>query len=262
MAHSLTRRAVVQLTGLVVSTLVGLAALTVTAAAKTPAELFSAYSKGSTATVDHSAWDALLKAYVVPGEDGINRVAYARFKAEGRDKLKAYIKTLEGADIKGLDRPEQFAFWANLYNAKTIDIVLDKYPVKSIKDISLGGGLVAAVTGGPWKAKVLEVERRGTEPRRHRTRHFAPRVQGPARALCRQLRVVRLPEPRHGGLHRRQARSPARRRRARLRQSSARHCDQRRSGNGVLDLRLVPGRFRRRAKPVYWRISSAMLGRH
>ncbi len=157
MAISLTRRAVVQLTGLVVSTLVGLAALTVTAAAKTPAELFSAHSKGSTATVDHAAWDALLKAYVVPGGDGINRVAYARFKAEGRDKLKAYIQTLAGADIKGLDRPEQFAFWANLYNAKTVDIVLDKYPIKSIKDISLGGGLVAAITGGPWKAKVLEV---------------------------------------------------------------------------------------------------------
>lgn len=49
------------------------------------------------------------------------------------------------------------AFWANLYNAKTIDVVLDAYPIKSIKDIRLGGGLVAAVTGGPWKAKVVTV---------------------------------------------------------------------------------------------------------
>ena len=36
-------------------------------------------------------------------------------------------------------------------------IVLDKYPVKSIKDISLGGGLVTLVTGGPWKAKIMKV---------------------------------------------------------------------------------------------------------
>jgi hypothetical protein len=57
-------------------------------------------------------------------------------------------------DARILNRPEQFALLANLYNAKTIDIVLDRYPVKSIKDISLGGGLLASIAGGPWKAKV------------------------------------------------------------------------------------------------------------
>ena len=135
----------------------GLASSSGLAGAASPAEAFSAFTKGSAATVDHSAWDKLLKAYVVPGSDGLNRVAYARFKAAGQADLKAYIKTLEAVDPKSLDRPEQFAFWANLYNAKTVDIVLDKYPVKSIKDIRLGGGVVAAVTGGPWKAKVLKV---------------------------------------------------------------------------------------------------------
>lgn len=137
--------------------ILGVVALCASASAKSPAELFSAYSQDSTVTVDHTAWDNLLKTYVVPGADGINRVAYGRFKTEGNVELKSYIKALEGVDVRGLDRPEQFAFWANLYNAKTVDIVLEKYPVKSIKDISLGGGLVAAVTGGPWKAKVLMV---------------------------------------------------------------------------------------------------------
>ena len=118
---------------------------------------FSKFAAGSKQTVDHSAWNKLLKAYVVPGADGLNRVRYAAFKAEGQQALKTYIKTLEGVDVASLDKPEQFAFWANLYNAKTIDIVLDKYPVKSIKDISLGGGVVALVTGGPWKANVLNV---------------------------------------------------------------------------------------------------------
>ena len=126
-------------------------------AAAAPADVFAAHTKGSTGTVDHSAWDQLLKAYVVPGPDGINRVQYAKFKSEGRAKLDGYLKALQAVDVKGLDRPEQFAFWANLYNAKTIAIVLDAYPVKSIKDINLGGGLLAAVTGGPWRAKVLKV---------------------------------------------------------------------------------------------------------
>lgn len=115
------------------------------------------YTKGSTATVDHKAFDALLKAHVMPNPDGLNRVDYKAFKAGGHASLKGYVANLEKVDIAKLDRPEQFAYWANLYNAKTIDIVLDKYPVKSIKDISLGGGLLAAVTGGPWKAKTMRV---------------------------------------------------------------------------------------------------------
>lgn len=125
--------------------------------AATPAETFAAFTKGSAATVDHTSWTQLLTAYVSSGADGVNRVDYARFKAKGHGDLKAYIRRLEATDVAALDRPEQFAFWANLYNAKTIDIVLDAYPVASIKDIRLGGGVVAAITGGPWKAKVLTV---------------------------------------------------------------------------------------------------------
>lgn len=132
-----------------------------TAATAAPADRFAAFKAGSSTAVDHSAWDKLLKTYVVAGADGINRVDYARFKSEGHAALKRYVAALEKTDVSGLDRPEQFAFWANLYNAKTVDVVLDKYPVKSIKDISLGGGLLTLVTGGPWKAKIMKV---GGEP--------------------------------------------------------------------------------------------------
>jgi hypothetical protein len=120
-------------------------------------ETFSAFKAGSNTTIDHSAFTRLLSNYVVPGADGINRVRYGAFKAEGLKDLKAYIATLEAADVASLDRPEQFAFWANLYNAKTLDIVLDHYPVKSIKDINLGGSVTTIVTGGPWKAQTLKV---------------------------------------------------------------------------------------------------------
>ena len=119
---------------------------------------FAKETPGSTATVDHGAWTRLLGSYVKPSPDGVTRVDYAAFKTgPDRAALKAYIAALETVDPGTLDRPEQFAFWANLYNAKTVDIVLDAYPVKSIKDINLGGGLVAVVTGGPWKAKTMKV---------------------------------------------------------------------------------------------------------
>lgn len=121
-------------------------------------DLFREAAPGSAQTVDHSAWDRLLKAYVKPGADGLNRSDYAAFKRAGHEDLKLYIRRLESVDSQTLDRREQFAFLVNLYNAKTIDVVLDNYPVKSIKDISLGGGLVAVVTEGPWKAKILNVK--------------------------------------------------------------------------------------------------------
>ncbi len=123
-----------------------------------PADLFREAARQSAVAVDHSTWDRLLQAYVSPGDDGLNRVDYAKFKANDHAELKQYIDSLRAVDPRTLSRSEQFAYLANLYNAKTIDIVLDHYPVKSIKDISLGGGLFTAFTGGPWKAKVLTLQ--------------------------------------------------------------------------------------------------------
>ena len=132
-------------------------ALAQPARASTIETAFSMHAPSSPAKVDHASWDKLLKSYVKPAENGLNRVDYRRFKAEGHGQLKAYVRSLEAVDVAKLGRAEQFAFWANLYNAKTIDIVLDRYPVASIRDINLGGGLFAAVVGGPWKAKVVTV---------------------------------------------------------------------------------------------------------
>jgi len=120
--------------------------------------IFAHHASGTGPVVDHSAWDKLLKTYVIHGSDGLNRVAYAKFKASGRRALKAYLAAMSKVDPAKLGRNEQFAYWANLYNAKTIDIVLAHYPVKSIKKIRLGGSFFANITGGPWKAKVLKIK--------------------------------------------------------------------------------------------------------
>lgn len=120
-------------------------------------DLFRTAAEQTAEPVDHSAWDRLLKTYVKPGADGLNRVDYASLKADGLPALRKYIATLEQVDPRKLDRNDQFALLANLYNAKTLEVVASRYPIKSIKDISLGGGLVASLTGGPWKAKVTKL---------------------------------------------------------------------------------------------------------
>lgn len=127
------------------------------ATASTLEQSAARHTPASTATVDHSSWDRMLKAYVKPDGTGLNRVAYGSWKASDHKALKAYVAMLQKVDVPKLDRPEQFAYWANLYNAITIDVVLDKYPIKSIRDVRLGGGLKTLVTGGPWQANVVKV---------------------------------------------------------------------------------------------------------
>lgn len=156
-AQPFARAASMRLT-LVIACALAVGILTRAAHAGEPSELLRKAAIGSPATVDHSAWSQLLNQYVKTGADGINRVDYAAFKAGGHSRLKQYIRGLEATDPTDLDRPEQFALLVNLYNAKTVDIVLDHYPVASIKDISLGGSLFASLTGGPWKAKVLRIK--------------------------------------------------------------------------------------------------------
>lgn len=109
------------------------------------------------------AFDSLLARHVAAGPDGVNRVDYAAWKASQADRaaLDAYIRALEGAPISTLSRNEQFAAWANLYNAATVRVILDRYPVRSIRDIrSEGAGLSLKALIGPWQTKVVTVEGR------------------------------------------------------------------------------------------------------
>ncbi len=110
-------------------------------------------------TVDHAEWDALLAAFLVEGADGVNRVAYGRLKADpaALARLDAYVASLAARDPYALSEPERKAYWINLYNALTVKVVAQAYPVASIRDISLGGGIAAFFTGGPWKAPLVTI---------------------------------------------------------------------------------------------------------
>jgi hypothetical protein len=115
-----------QLAGLIVAISVFAAGLPAIAHGKSPQDLVAASAEGSKEVVDHSAWDQLLETYVKPGSDGLNRVDYAVLKKNSLPSLRAYIQSLEQVDPAKLSRDEQFAFLANLYNAKTLEIVVDQ----------------------------------------------------------------------------------------------------------------------------------------
>jgi hypothetical protein len=123
------------------------------------AELWARWQKHDPANrqkIDHAAWDRFLKKYVVvPHPSGINRVRYQELSPEDLKVLKGYLQEMQGVAISNYSRAEQKAYWLNLYNAVTIDLVLARFPIKSIRDVNISPGLLAR---GPWGAKLTSVE--------------------------------------------------------------------------------------------------------
>jgi len=105
--------------------------------------------------VDGAAWDTWLARHVIAGPDGITRIDYGAVTAAERTGLDRIIDALAAVPVSDLKRDAQMAYWLNLYNAVTVKLILDHYPVESIRDIKLGGGLFG---GGPWDAPLVEVE--------------------------------------------------------------------------------------------------------
>jgi len=110
-----------------------------------------------------AALDALLARHVTRHVDGVNRVRYAAWKAAPADlaALDGWIATAAARRPAAMARNEAYAFWANLYNALTLKVVLERYPVRSIREIrSTGVPLDPKGWFGPWRTRLVTVEGR------------------------------------------------------------------------------------------------------
>jgi hypothetical protein len=95
----------------------------------------------------HRAFAAVLERHVQTG-----RVDYAALNKDSAP-LRAYLDQLGAVSTTEFARwttNQQLAFLINLYNATTLKLVADHYPVQSIKDI---GGFFR----GPWKQPIVRV---------------------------------------------------------------------------------------------------------
>ena len=110
-----------------------------------------------------AVYDALLRRHVAAGADGITRVAYGRWRANGTDRaaLDQAIAAMSARRPSAMSRAEAYAFWANLYNAVTLKVVIDRYPVASIRDIKGSSWLDPKAYTGPWRDQRVTVEGRG-----------------------------------------------------------------------------------------------------
>ncbi|MBX7152796.1 DUF547 domain-containing protein [bacterium] len=96
------------------------------------------------AQVSHALWDQLLKTYISTS----GNINYIEFD---RTALKNYLQTLSATQPQpNWSVDAQKAYWINAYNAFTVSLVLENYPVKSIKDI---GGFFKS----PWDKLFISI---------------------------------------------------------------------------------------------------------
>ena len=97
--------------------------------------IFEITNPNSTIGVDHSPLDNFLTKYVSADSQGLNRVCYGSVSRQDFESLKCYLQQLQSTDVRSLNRSEQLAYWFNLYNARTIAVVLENYPIRSIRQV-------------------------------------------------------------------------------------------------------------------------------
>ncbi len=108
--------------------------------------------KGKSSTPpNHDQWTALVKKYV----DADGMVNYKGF-IKDKEALQKYLDLLS-ANPPGnkWSKEDKIAYWLNAYNAFTIKLIVDNYPVKSIKDLGPENQVIFINT--PWDKKFFKI---------------------------------------------------------------------------------------------------------
>lgn len=119
----------------------------------------------------HAIFDQVLKTCVKNA-----RVNYTFLKSHPQelDRYLAQVAAVGETEFQGWREKQQIAFLINAYNAQTLRLILDHYPVKSIKDIG-------SFLSGPWDQPVVHLFGRTftlntVEHKMLRTDYSEPRV--------------------------------------------------------------------------------------
>jgi len=116
---------------------------------------WNASNENSTQVISHQSYQDFLGHYLFKGSKGVNQLRYSEVNVKDRQALENYIKSLTKLPIRAYNKNEQLAYWVNLYNALTIQLILKHWPVKSITKINISPGFFSF---GPWDAPLVTIE--------------------------------------------------------------------------------------------------------
>lgn len=107
--------------------------------------------KSNSKPITHELWDTLLR-------QNVSEIGVVNYKGIMKDSMKfnSYLTLLKNnhPNDKNWSKDERLAYWINAYNAFTVEMIINHYPVKSIKDIKNGIPFVNTV----WDIKFIEIE--------------------------------------------------------------------------------------------------------
>jgi len=116
-------------------------------------ERFAEHDGASEVQVDHSDWQLVLDDYLESDtESGVNLFDYEGLLDDGREPLDEYIAALEAIDPLTLNEQEQLAYWINLYNSLTVQLIIDNYPLATITKVGSN-----PLKFGPWDEISTEI---------------------------------------------------------------------------------------------------------
>ena len=108
----------------------------------------------------------MLEKYV----DKLGQVDYQNWLKE-KDQMDAYLQTLEKLPpLEQASKEAKLAFWINAYNALTVQLILENYPLKSIRDLDKPWDTICfQLKGKSYTLGAIEHEilRKMNEPRIH-----------------------------------------------------------------------------------------------
>ena len=81
---------------------------------------------------DYRVWGELLRKYYDPARG----MSYKGLKEQDKPTLDALRERMATVDLNFLTKEDRLAYWINLYNISVVGIVVDNYPIESIKDLS------------------------------------------------------------------------------------------------------------------------------
>jgi len=99
----------------------------------------------------HKNWNDLLTQYTRLNSGQVE-TNYKLIKKEDQilNRYLSELEELSKMDFDLFSKDEKLAFWINAYNAYTVKLIIDGYPVKSIKDL---GGLFS----NPWSKEFISL---------------------------------------------------------------------------------------------------------
>jgi hypothetical protein len=111
---------------------------------------FAVFSRA--AVPDHALFTQLLADHVVAG-----RVDYAAMAQD--ERLDTYLAVLASTSPRNLPgEADRLAFWINAYNAYTLKLVADAYPIEIIHDMGTGGRIIGwLINRTPWDIRFAVV---------------------------------------------------------------------------------------------------------